>query len=340
MNTGAARENQDDSPPPVPVLPLSRYRLYFKPQGPLRLPEYAGSAWRGAFGHALKQAVCVTRMKNCIECMLYRTCPYPYIFATPPPADADKMRKYTDVPHPYVIHMLATQREDEYGLGLSVFGRANQHLGYFIHALTKAAAEGVGRTAFTLLRVEQANNTIPDTWREIYLPGGALMADAPTPASLPPLPAAMRLHFHSPLRLRRQAHYVDATSFCFADLFGSLLRRISMLTYFHTETPLETDFAGLKAQARALDFSHTELRWQDWTRYSARQKTTMEMGGLIGTATLETQNLQAFWPYLWLGQWTHAGKGTVMGLGQYRIEMLASLPNRTTTQTTPIIQAM
>jgi len=44
------------------------------------------------------------------------------------------------------------------------------------------------------------------------------------------------------------------------------------------------------------------------------------MGGLIGEVELDGAGLESFWPYLWLGQWTHAGKGAVMGLGGYRIE--------------------
>jgi CRISPR/Cas system endoribonuclease Cas6 (RAMP superfamily) len=30
--------------------------------------------------------------------------------------------------------------------------------------------------------------------------------------------------------------------------------------------------------------------------------------------------LEVFWPYLWLGQWTHIGKGTSMGMGAYTIQ--------------------
>ncbi|MEZ5581405.1 MAG: CRISPR system precrRNA processing endoribonuclease RAMP protein Cas6 [Candidatus Competibacteraceae bacterium] len=42
-------------------------------------------------------------------------------------------------------------------------------------------------------------------------------------------------------------------------------------------------------------------------------------GGIIGELTLTGDKLAPFWPYLWLGQWTHVGKGAVMGLGQYRL---------------------
>ena len=38
---------------------------------------------------------------------------------------------------------------------------------------------------------------------------------------------------------------------------------------------------------------------------------------------LAGHDLAEFWPYLWLGQWTHVGKGTSMGMGAYTIESLA-----------------
>lgn len=98
-----------------------------------------------------------------------------------------------------------------------------------------------------------------------------------------------------------------------------------MLSYFHTDTPHETDFAGLTKQAAASHCTDIRLQWHDWTRYSSRQQTEMNMGGLIGRFSLNLQDNEAFWPYLWLGQWTHAGKATSMGLGAYTI-MPASLP--------------
>lgn len=45
----------------------------------------------------------------------------------------------------------------------------------------------------------------------------------------------------------------------------------------------------------------------------------MQMGGLMGSFRLDGVELDDFWPYLWLGQWTHAGKAATMGLGRYTI---------------------
>jgi len=38
-----------------PVLAVYQYQLQFKVKGPVQLPVFSGSAWRGAFGHALKK---------------------------------------------------------------------------------------------------------------------------------------------------------------------------------------------------------------------------------------------------------------------------------------------
>jgi CRISPR/Cas system endoribonuclease Cas6 (RAMP superfamily) len=43
------------------------------------------------------------------------------------------------------------------------------------------------------------------------------------------------------------------------------------------------------------------------------------MGGLLGRAVLPLRGIDAFWPFLSLAPWVHAGKGATMGLGAMRI---------------------
>ena len=81
-----------------PIIPIKTYRFYFSTERPIRLPGFAGSAWRGAFGHALKKTVCVVRNTPCNQCLLKNACAYSVVFETPPPANAEKMRKYTAEP--------------------------------------------------------------------------------------------------------------------------------------------------------------------------------------------------------------------------------------------------
>lgn len=289
----------------------------------MRLPDYSGSAWRGAFGHSLKKLVCVTREPQCEPCLLYRTCLYPYIFETPPDPAVGKLRKYTAAPHPFVLSPGETMRgpltaNTEHSLAMTLFGQGNRHLPYMIHALDRAAQWGIGtqRGTFELLKVQQR---VQEAWRSIYQPGGKLQPHPAECLNLPDCPTHVTIRLLTPLRMKAREHLVTPDTFTFKALFTTVLRRISLLTAFHTDAPLETDFAALTQSAETIPVARRALHWHDWTRYSSRQDSLMQLGGLLGTVTFESNGLEPFWPYLWLGQWTHAGKNTSMGLGKYTI---------------------
>ena len=55
---------------------------------------------------------------------------------------------------------------------------------------------------------------------------------------------------------------------------------------------------------------------------SGRQHQHIEMGGLVGEVEYEAdaEEWRRYWPLLAAGEWVHVGKGTVMGLGKYRLE--------------------
>ncbi len=312
-----------------PAIPIKAYRLHFDIKDAVRLPEYPGSAWRGAFGHALKQTVCIVRNTPCAQCLLKSACAYSYIFETPPPANSEKMRKYTAAPHPFLLHFPpATATQDlAYALDITLFGHGQRYFPYIVHALQNAGLDGIGakRQVFALQRITDVSL---DSAEDIVYQNGELLPQSPavTPA-IPSMPGQIEMTFPTPLRLKHNNKNLTHHDFNFGAFFSALLRRISMLSYFHTDTPLETDFAALTGKARNVQFREQKLKWFDWTRYSSRQQTDMQMGGLIGTVFLDMQGLEEFWPYLWLGQWTHVGKGATMGMGSYTISV-ASLPNR------------
>ena len=330
---------------PRPSLPLARYRVRFReriPQGGFSLTSpragYLGSAWRGAFGHALRKTVCVTRLPACDPCVLLRSCPYPFLFESRTPPGATKLTRYPRTPGPCVLEPAARRFDTEnatLNLGVTLFGSANDHLPYVVHAL-----DGAGRHGLTAKRVEldlldvqsesrgrDAGHDVEDAperdgWATIFEPGGHL---SPVPAAHPDPPApppVARVRLLSPLRIKRHEHLVGAADFDFRAFMGGLLRRISLLTYFFSETPLETDFAGLLRCAESVPADNRDLHWREWTRHSSRQNAKLRMGGLVGSFELVGSALEPFWPILWLGQWTHAGKGCSMGLGRYVLEPL------------------
>lgn len=309
------------------IIPIKTYRIYFDKTNAGRLPTFPGSAWRGAFGHALKKTACVVRDTPCNQCLLKNACAYSYIFETPPPANAEKMRKYTAAPHPFVLRFPETVLPEDlfYILDVILFGHGQRYFPYIVHALQTAANNGIGghRQLFALHKIDDID---PQNNNQTIYQNGELLPQQPAELSaIPAMPNQIEITFHTPLRIKQDSKNLTAREFNFGSLFSTLLRRISMITYFHTDSPLETDFAALTAKAKTVQFASQQLKWYDWTRYSSRQETEMNMGGLIGSVHLDMQDLEEFWPYLWLGQWTHVGKGTSMGMGAYTIQS-TSLP--------------
>lgn len=307
----------------TPLLSVARYRLRFQSAQPLRAHGYRGSAWRGVLGHSLKQLSCVTRERECRTCLLYNSCIYPYIFETPPPEGSEKLSKYTAAPHPFLLDLEPDRKpgSDSETVGLTLIGQGIRYLAYLVRALEQAGKRGIrpDNVPLTIVSVEQEDPLGSDTWQRIDDGRGGLAPLSANHAKWPEAPQRARIVFKTPLRLRRENDFITPERLAFADLFSNLLRRCSLLMYFHTDSELETDFAGLVQASKNVAWQERNLRWRDWTRFSGRQKVEMQMGGLVGTVTFASGEWPDFWPYLWLGQWLHAGKGTSMGLGLYEV---------------------
>ncbi|HKQ08167.1 MAG TPA: CRISPR system precrRNA processing endoribonuclease RAMP protein Cas6 [Blastocatellia bacterium] len=67
------------------------------------MPAFLGSTLRGAFGHALKDAVCLMSHRDCSHCLVADRCIYPYLFETPAPADVPQLRGQQQAPHPFIL---------------------------------------------------------------------------------------------------------------------------------------------------------------------------------------------------------------------------------------------
>lgn len=315
----------------VPQLPLMRYRLRFRVADADSLAgRYLGSAWRGAFGHALRRTVCIMGLPpSCDDCALLASCVYPRTFENRPAADAKKLTRYPTAPNPYVFEPATNfdAKDDTLNLGLTLFGKTNDDAPTVLQALQRAARGGLTNARATLeLTAAQAERlgAEGEAWLTVRDASGSLKTVSPHMPHTPTVPDAVRVHLLSPLRARRDERNIGPSQFDFRAFAANLLRRISLLTYFFGETALEVDFAALLRQAETIELENVQLRWRELSRCSSRQRAIIPMGGLTGAFTVRSPKLAAFWPCLWLGQWTHLGKGCTMGLGRYALEPLDS----------------
>jgi len=305
------------------LLPVARYRFTFAMRQELRLPDFAGSLLRGQFGAALRRTACITKEKTCAGCPLLATCPYPAIFETPAPA-AHELQKFSQVPNPYVIEppplgTRAIAAGETLAFGMVLVGRALDQLPLIVYALQRALRDGLG--------AERARGELQDiAWESAAGPesvwdaaAARLRAHAPS-LEVPGLDGGTQatLSIATPLRLQDNGRPLRPHELSPRKLVTALVRRAALLFEFHADRP------GLGAQATVLArcaeslADARDLTWHDWTRYSSRQRQSMTLGGVLGTWTLRG-DLAPLLPWLWLGQWLHAGKNATMGMGAYRL---------------------
>ena len=311
----------------IPQLPLMRYRLRFRVDDPLALQGlYLGSAWRGAFGRALRRSACITNLPRCDDCALLERCVYPRTFEKRTPADTQKLRRYPTTPNPYVLAPRLASDDGTIELHATLFGDANDGAPAILQALERAGRDGLTRRQVSLRLLETQAETsaaASNRWTTIQSDGGGLRSCAariePTPSPDAP-PSVVRVRLLSPLRIRYGGRYVHPRQLDFRAFAANLLRRISLLTYFFGEAPMEVDFATLLQEAAGVRIEDAQLRWQDGARHSSRQQARIPMGGIVGSFVVQAPLVATLWPCLWLGQWTHIGKGCTMGLGRYALE--------------------
>ena len=306
------------------MLPLARYRLHWRTTTPTQLPDYAGSALRGAFGHALRRIACQTRHEERCACPPEANCAYSAIFA--PLAREEGSYRLAQPPVPYLIEppqwgARTLMPEEDWYFDIVLFGRALVELSLVILAFRQALERGIGpgdgRSQLLALTQRCADGTELLTYRPEE---GRILPHEPECPQLPEISGIreLTLHFHTPLRLQENGRALPPNRMAVPTLLMAALRRASLMCEFHGHGTPGWDFSALKRLAQSIN-GEKNLQWKDWTRRSARQQQTMQLGGAVGRWKLQG-DLDAFLPALHLCQWLHLGKETVFGLGGYMLE--------------------
>ncbi|HIJ96296.1 MAG TPA: CRISPR system precrRNA processing endoribonuclease RAMP protein Cas6 [Desulfuromonadales bacterium] len=290
------------------------------------LPPYKGSTFRGAFGGALKRAVCVARQQECPTCLLSARCVYAQTFESSGQT-TDYTHAKASAPVPYIIEPpLNTTTHFKAGslfdFSLLLFGSANDSLPYFVYAFEIMGESGIGkkiqghRGRFILNHVKNAGTIIYDQASK------KLKAPVKEDVTLSPVIqdidcSTVRINLLTPLRLKHNNSFSSALPFHM--LVRAMLRRISGLFEHFGDGEPALDYRGLVARAQDVTLESSSLRWHDWERYSNRQEQAMMMGGLIGSVTYRGA-LAPYLPLLELCKDLHLGKQSSFGLGLFDFE--------------------
>jgi len=85
---------------------LAKLKLHLTARDHIYLPQFAGSALRGGFGHALRKSCCAMQGQDCRVCMLKTSCLYASVFEISFNHVSADGYKLSDYPRPFIIEPL------------------------------------------------------------------------------------------------------------------------------------------------------------------------------------------------------------------------------------------
>jgi len=257
---------------------LNKFCFTLEAINTIHLPVYKGSTFHGGFGHALRK-ISPIWYRYFFEFSYNPNWPKAYILLPP----FDELAYY---PKGHKFH-----------LELTLIGEAIQDASIVqvaIEYLGLQMSLGSGQGYYKIIAIEKSQ-----------------------PDFNPPMPADfITLYFPTHLRLKKN-NKLYKQSPDFQLLITRLLGRIKTLQQAYMGVTSDRDyFHYLITKAQEVKISKSDMQWQDWTRFSGRQKQWMKFGGLKGNIRY-SGDLEPFMEILTLGEWLHIGNKTSFGLGKY-----------------------
>lgn len=121
----------------------------------------------------------------------------------------------------------------------------------------------------------------------------------------------IKLEFLTPLRMKKQNRFATRDIELLDILLSIHKRHLDLQKLPYKRVKLDTSFKTVSKN----------LRYQELTRRSNKQNTTMNLGGLMGEMIISNLN-QEVYDLLKIGEVIAVGKSTVFGLGKIKIEDL------------------
>lgn len=261
-------------------LTLTKYHFKLEATENISLPAYKGSTFHGGFGHALME----------ISPRWYR-----YFFE---PGQG----KQGDWPKPFVLLppldlLESYQKGHQFSCELTLFGEAVKH-----HALAEAAIEFLGSKmglGYQLGKYKVLDVCCSEPELKHYEDNQQANIKLTT-----------RLRLKDNNRLQR-----DTPDF---KLFMTrLIGRLKTIEKaYMSQEPDSEHYNSLLEKSANIRTVNKTMVWDDWDRFSGRQKKWMKFGGLLGDVVYEG-DLAPFQDVLEIGEWLHLGGKTSFGLGKY-----------------------
>ncbi len=274
---------------------LTYHKLEVKVSPSKRLPlAFIGSTLRGAFGVSLKKVVCINPSFFCEGCFAKDNCLY-YDF-------------YEEKNRAHQYRFDITLNPKEYSFNLYLFEQATRKLPYIlsaVHMMFTRQGIGVNREKLPISSIMCDDKIVYKDERF------DLKEIKPQTFKIEEIPQKLTLFFKTPLRMKYQNRLLKQKP-PLESLLYSIQNRLSEIKDLpKTKLSFEPRYREKRAQVRFLD----------QTRRSNRQKTKLQIGGIVGEIEYERIDEKSV-ILLKLGEILGVGKQTVFGMGKIAVKDL------------------
>jgi len=255
-------------------------------------PYFIGSQLRGALGYCLKKVTCINPSFKCEDCFATNNCLY-YEFY-----------EQKDIFHKYRFDF--ELGKDYYDFNFYLFDDSAQKLPYVISAFHMMLTQnGLGKNRTTYKNFDMyVNDKLCIENGKIKLPKDFIKT-----FQIDKICQDITLRFQTPLRLKKNNSFIRIADIELSDLVNSIYQRqMKILGRGNKKFPYEIQG----------EIINKNLKFKELTRLSNRQKTTMNLGGLVGDIKIKNLNKESY-EVLKVGELLGVGKQTVFGLGKIQI---------------------
>ena len=269
----------------------TKISIIIKPN--IKVPYFIGSQIRGAFGYALKKVSCINPSFNCQDCFAMTNCLYHQFY--------EEKNTY----HKYRLDF--ELGKDYYDFSFYLFNEVCEKLPYIVSSLHMMLTQnGLGKEKNIYSNYEMFINDISCLDKgKIILPNDYIKT-----FDINNRYKNITLNFVTPLRIKKENRFLRGDEIELDSLINSIYQRQMKL--------MNRNFKKFPYEIKG-EIVNKDLRFKELTRLSNRQKTTMNLGGIIGKIEFKNLNKECY-EVLKLGELLGIGKQTVFGLGKIKID--------------------
>ncbi len=270
---------------------------------------------RSILGSNLHDICCIAHRKTCLQCEHKADCIYSQVFDTYLDKENTIVRGRERAPHPFTIFVEAWNNpiQDSLTFTIMLLGKAIEYSSYIVGAFQRGQTRGYGKRRVRYLVTSVISNN-----RELLLDEDYLSFQESVLSWKPfesvedrMYSGTVLLKLKSPLRFKERGVYTD--TFTNQSLFSCFQRRMETLCLLYGIVQERTSILP------KYEISKQNTSWVDYQHYSARQRTRMFLGGIIGELELvgdfSAYDLDLF-SFCELFQ---AGKNTSFGFGKLSV---------------------